>query len=97
MGAGIPIQLVVMLTDGEPTEGVTSVDLILELARNRLVEASISLNTLGFGQSLNFDLLTRLALSNRGIAQRIYEGSDAAQQLEASTRRSPPPSCARSQ
>ena len=76
------IQLLVMLTDGEPTAGITNVNQILALASESLVGTQISLNTLGFGQSLNFDLLVRLALANRGIAQRIYEGADAAQQLE---------------
>jgi uncharacterized protein YegL len=76
------IQLLVMLTDGRPSVGITRADEILYLATELLSSNQISLNTLGFGQSLNFDLLVRLALTNRGIAQRIYEGSDAAEQLE---------------
>ena len=76
------IQLLVMLTDGEPTAGITNEDEIVRIANRELAETAISLNTLGFGQSLNFQLLVRLALENRGIAQRIYEGADAAQQLE---------------
>ena len=76
------IQLLVMLTDGEPTQGITNPDQIIALASESLVGTSISLNTLGFGSNLNFDLLLRLALANRGVAQRIYEGEDAAEQLE---------------
>ncbi len=76
------IQLLVILTDGQPTVGITSPDAILNLASEQLVQTQISINTLGFGQSLNFDLLVSLALSNRGISQRIYEGEDAADQLE---------------
>lgn len=76
------IQLLVMLTDGEPTEGITNPDEIVNLASRLLQETRISLNTLGFGNNLNFDLLVRLALSNEGIAQRIYEGADAAEQLQ---------------
>lgn len=77
------IQLLVMLTDGQPTAGITTdEDEIVRHASVELVETTISLNTLGFGLNLNFQLLVRLALENRGIAQRIYEGEDAAQQLE---------------
>ena len=76
------VQLLVMLTDGEPTVGETNPDTIVTLALSALTNTRISLNCLGFGQSLNFLLLQRLALSNNGIAKRIYEDSDAAQQLE---------------
>lgn len=76
------IQLLVMLTDGEPTSGITNENEIVDLANRALVETRISLNALGFGANLNYQLLVRLALSNRGIAQRIYEGEDAADQLE---------------
>ena len=76
------VQLLVMLTDGEPTVGETNPDTIVELAVSALTGTRISLNCLGFGQNLNFLLLQRLALSNNGIAQRIYEDNDAAEQLE---------------
>ena len=76
------VQLLVMLTDGEPTAGETNSDTIVSLAVSALTNTRISLNCLGFGQNLNFLLLQRLALSNNGIAKRIYEDSDAAQQLE---------------
>ena len=76
------VQLLVMLTDGEPTAGETDSDTIVRLAVSTLTNTRISVNCLGFGQNLNFLLLQRLALSNNGIAKRIYEDSDAAQQLE---------------
>ena len=76
------IQLLVILTDGQPTVGVTGTSEILENARTVLSGTKISLNCLGFGLDLNFDLLVRLALSNNGIARRIYEDDDAAEQLE---------------
>ncbi len=81
-GNGEFIQLLVMLTDGQPTVGITNEDEIVRIASRELVGTTISLNTLGFGLNLNFQLLVRLALENRGIAQRIYEGEDAAEQLE---------------
>ena len=76
------VQLLVMLTDGEPTVGETNSDTIVSLAVSALINTRISVNCLGFGQNLKFLLLQRLALSNNGIAKRIYEDSDAAQQLE---------------
>ena len=76
------VQLLVILTDGQPTVGVTSTEEILNNARTALSGTKISLNCLGFGFDLNFDLLSRLALSNNGIARRIYEDDDAANQLE---------------
>ena len=76
------IQLIVMLTDGQPSVGITNPTEIVTIAERALVNTRISLNTLGFGKNLNFQLLERLALSNRGISKRIYEGEDAATQLE---------------
>ena len=76
------IPLLVVLTDGEPTQGVTDEDKIVANAREALTGTSISLNCLGFGQNLNFQLLERLALQNDGIVRTIYEGDDAAEQLE---------------
>ena len=38
--------------------------------------------TLAFGESADFDLLKKISNSNDGLAKRIYEGSDAAIQLE---------------
>ena len=76
------VQLLVMLTDGQPTAGETNPDTIVNLAVTTLTNTRISLNCLGFGQNLNFLLLQRLALSNNGVARRIYVDSDAAQQLE---------------
>ena len=76
------IQLLVILTDGQPTVGVTGTEEILDNAHEALSGTKISLSCLGFGLDLNFDLLVRLALSNNGIARRIYEDDDADEQLE---------------
>ena len=76
------VPLLVILTDGQPTVGVTNENAIVENAANALSGTSISLNCLGFGYDLNFNLLERLAFQNNGIVRRIYEGEDAPQQLE---------------
>ena len=76
------VQLLVVLTDGQPTAGVTDPNQIVSNARMTLAGTQISLNCLGFGLYLNFELLARLSLANNGIVRRIYEGFDAASQLE---------------
>ena len=76
------VPLLVILTDGQPTAGVTNENTIVENAANALAGTTISLNCLGFGFDLNFKLLERLAYQNNGVVRRIYEGSDATDQLQ---------------
>lgn len=76
------VPLLVILTDGQPTEGEINEDTIVREARVTLSGTAISLNCLGFGLDLNFRLLERLSLQNNGLVRRIYEGRDAPQQLE---------------
>nr|XP_021527221.1 inter-alpha-trypsin inhibitor heavy chain H6 [Aotus nancymaae] len=75
------IPLIIFLTDGEPTTGVTTPSVILSNVRQALGHR-VSLFSLAFGDDADFTLLRRLSLENRGIARRIYEGTDAALQLE---------------
>uniref|UniRef100_A0A3Q0SE67 Inter-alpha-trypsin inhibitor heavy chain family member 6 n=1 Tax=Amphilophus citrinellus TaxID=61819 RepID=A0A3Q0SE67_AMPCI len=70
------VPLVIFLTDGEATIGVTSGDTILSNAKKAL--GSASLFGLAFGDDADFLLLKRLALDNRGV----YEDADAALQLK---------------
>ncbi|KAM7134137.1 inter-alpha-trypsin inhibitor heavy chain H6 [Macrochelys suwanniensis] len=74
------IPLLIFLTDGEPTAGVTSGTRILANARQAL-GGSVSLFGLAFGDDADYGLLRHLALENRGVARRIYEDADAALQL----------------
>uniref|UniRef100_A0A8C0HBY0 Inter-alpha-trypsin inhibitor heavy chain family member 6 n=1 Tax=Chelonoidis abingdonii TaxID=106734 RepID=A0A8C0HBY0_CHEAB len=74
------IPLLIFLTDGEPTAGVTSGTRILANIRQAL-GGSVSLFGLAFGDDADYGLLRRLALENRGVARRIYEDADAALQL----------------
>ncbi|XP_018424633.1 PREDICTED: inter-alpha-trypsin inhibitor heavy chain H6 [Nanorana parkeri] len=75
------IPLVIFLTDGEATSGVTSSARILENAHKAL-GGTISLFCLAFGDDADYNLMRRLSLENRGIARRIYEYSDATLQLK---------------
>uniref|UniRef100_A0A3P9H076 Inter-alpha-trypsin inhibitor heavy chain family member 6 n=1 Tax=Oryzias latipes TaxID=8090 RepID=A0A3P9H076_ORYLA len=70
------VPLVIFLTDGEATIGVTSGDIILNNARKAL--GSASLFGLAFGDDADLLLLKRLALENGGV----YEDADAALQLK---------------
>lgn len=74
------VPLVIFLTDGEATIGVTAGDTILSNARKAL--GSASLFGLAFGDDADFLLLRRLALDNRGVARMVYEEADAALQLK---------------
>ena len=72
--------LLVLLTDGRPTSGVTSPTQIKEnfLAANT---AKASLFTLGFGNDVNFELLGSLARQNSGEAIKIEENLEAVEQI----------------
>ncbi|XP_071381649.1 inter-alpha-trypsin inhibitor heavy chain H6 [Centroberyx affinis] len=74
------VPLVIFLTDGEATIGVTAGDTILSNAKKAL--GSASLFGLAFGDDADFPLLKRLALDNRGVARMVYEDADAALQLK---------------
>ncbi|CAJ1084451.1 inter-alpha-trypsin inhibitor heavy chain H6%2C partial [Xyrichtys novacula] len=74
------VPLVIFLTDGEATIGVTAGDTILNNAKRAL--GSASLFGLAFGDDADYLLLKRLALDNRGVARMVYEDADAALQLK---------------
>ncbi|KAM9324347.1 inter-alpha-trypsin inhibitor heavy chain H6 [Gastrophryne carolinensis] len=75
------IPLIIFLTDGEATSGVTSSIRIIQNAQKALA-GTISLFCLAFGDDADYNLMRRLSLENRGIARRIYEYSDATLQLK---------------
>jgi len=73
--------LIVFLTDGQPSTGVTYPKQIQAdvLARN---QRGLAIFSLAFGAGADFDMLQKLSLQNHGFARKIYEGGDAAIQLE---------------
>ncbi|XP_016065719.1 PREDICTED: inter-alpha-trypsin inhibitor heavy chain H1 [Miniopterus natalensis] len=73
--------ILIMLTDGEPTEGVTDRSQILKNVRNA-IGGRFPLYNLGFGNNVDFSFLEVLSMENNGRAQRIYEDHDATQQLQ---------------
>ncbi|KAM8930657.1 inter-alpha-trypsin inhibitor heavy chain H3-like [Pelodytes ibericus] len=78
---GIGAPMIILLTDGEPTEGVTDTAQIQANVK-QAINGHIALYCLGFGQNLDYRLLQTLALENGGVARRIYEDSDAELQLQ---------------
>uniref|UniRef100_H3AK19 Inter-alpha-trypsin inhibitor heavy chain family member 6 n=1 Tax=Latimeria chalumnae TaxID=7897 RepID=H3AK19_LATCH len=75
------VPLIIFLTDGEPTAGVTSTNKIISNAKQALKD-KISLFGIAFGDDADFGLMRRLSLENRGVARRIYEDADANLQLK---------------
>ncbi|XP_023571502.1 inter-alpha-trypsin inhibitor heavy chain H1 isoform X2 [Octodon degus] len=73
--------IVIMLTDGEPTEGETDRAQIQKNIRSA-IQGRFPLYNLGFGQDLDFSFLEVMSMENNGWAQRIYEDHDATQQLQ---------------
>ncbi|XP_034354376.1 inter-alpha-trypsin inhibitor heavy chain H1 [Arvicanthis niloticus] len=76
-----PASILIMLTDGEPTEGETDRAQILKNVRNA-IRGRFPLYNLGFGHDLDFSFLEVMSIENNGWAQRIYEDHDATQQLQ---------------
>lgn len=73
--------MVLFLTDGDPTAGVTNTKTIRTNVYNANgIKASIF--ALGFGFDMNFDFLTALSTENGGNSRRIYPDKDATSQLE---------------
>jgi len=74
-------KLLVLLTDGLPTAGVTNTNEIIERAIEATIGTNISVNCISFGFNADFKFLQDLALTNFGIAKRIAEGANAAEEL----------------
>lgn len=72
-------KVLVLLTDGVPTAGVTNKAAIEENFANDNAEVGASLFTLGFGNDVDFPFLQRLARGNGGDGVAIPEG-DAAEE-----------------
>lgn len=73
--------MVIFLTDGEPTIGVTdSKEIISQIkAINR---HQVPIFCLSFGDGADRDLLKALSIENFGFSKHIYESSDAVVQLQ---------------
>ncbi|ELK02645.1 Inter-alpha-trypsin inhibitor heavy chain H5-like protein [Pteropus alecto] len=75
------IPLIIFLTDGEPTAGMTTPSVILSNVHQALGNSG-SLFSLVFGDDAGFPLLCHLSLENQRAAQLTYEDTDAALHLD---------------
>ena len=78
-GMGMPI--ILMLTDGQANEGkyTASRDIITNIEKHN--DQDVSIYCLGFGDDVDYTLLSTLAQENDGKSRKIYVGSDAVEQL----------------
>ncbi|XP_063267559.1 inter-alpha-trypsin inhibitor heavy chain H4-like [Prinia subflava] len=75
------VSMIILLTDGQPTSGERNVEVIQENVQ-KAINGKYALFCLGFGFDVSYKFLEKMALSNGGIARRIYENADAALQLQ---------------
>uniref|UniRef100_A0A8D2P3U6 Inter-alpha-trypsin inhibitor heavy chain 4 n=1 Tax=Zosterops lateralis melanops TaxID=1220523 RepID=A0A8D2P3U6_ZOSLA len=75
------VSMIILLTDGQPTSGERRVEVIQENVQ-KAINGKYALFCLGFGFDVSYKFLEKMALSNGGVARRIYENADAALQLQ---------------
>ncbi|XP_077458153.1 inter-alpha-trypsin inhibitor heavy chain H3-like [Stigmatopora argus] len=75
------IDMIILLTDGMPNSGETDPRRINDNI-HAINGGNMSLFSLGFGDGVEYNFLDILSQDNKGIARRIFEGSDAALQLK---------------
>ena len=72
--------VIVFLTDGQPTAGVTGRDDILSNVRIKN-EMEIPIFSLAFGRGADYQFTKKLAAQNNGLGRKIYEDSDSDLQI----------------
>lgn len=77
------VSILIVLTDGDPTYGITDTALIEKNVRYAIDDDfKYSLHTLAFGENANIGFLTRLAVQNHGLARHVPVRADASLLLE---------------
>jgi len=74
-------KMIIFLTDGKPTVGLTEPEKILEDIKSLNMERT-NVHTIGFGTLPDMKFLEKLALQNGGVSKRIFEDFEAAIQME---------------
>ncbi|MCI4388978.1 hypothetical protein PGIGA_G00092290 [Pangasianodon gigas] len=75
------VSMIILVSDGDPTVGEIKLSTIQKNIK-RVMRQEFSLFSLGIGFDVDFDFLERIAMENRGVAQRIYANHDASEQLK---------------
>merc|ERR1719244_808123 len=84
-GENIPVgvkSMIIFLTDGLPSSGETNNDAIKKNIKEANNDLDIPIFSIGFGRDLDFTLIKEISEQANSFSKRIYEGSDAALQLE---------------
>ncbi|XP_050513789.1 inter-alpha-trypsin inhibitor heavy chain H4-like isoform X2 [Diabrotica virgifera virgifera] len=75
--------LIIFLTDGDPTMGMTNTEEIIKIVTNINENKDyIPIYSLSFGDKADKKFLRKLSLKNLGFSRHIYEGPDAHIQLQ---------------
>ncbi|XP_059185018.1 inter-alpha-trypsin inhibitor heavy chain H3-like [Centropristis striata] len=74
------IDMIILMTDGMP-DFEPRIPKLQENVRSA-IGGNMSLFCLGFGNDVDYSFLDVLSKQNKGVARRIFEGSDAAVQLQ---------------
>ncbi|XP_049895006.1 inter-alpha-trypsin inhibitor heavy chain H3-like isoform X2 [Epinephelus moara] len=75
------VDMIILLTDGMPDGGRSQLPIIQENMRSA-IGGNMSLFCLGFGNDVDYSFLDVMSKQNKGVARRIFEGSDADIQLQ---------------
>uniref|UniRef100_A0A8B9JAM4 Inter-alpha-trypsin inhibitor heavy chain 2 n=1 Tax=Astyanax mexicanus TaxID=7994 RepID=A0A8B9JAM4_ASTMX len=75
------VSMIILVSDGDPTVGEIKLSVIQKNVK-KVMREEFSLFSLGIGFDVDFDFLERIAMENRGVAQRIYANHDASEQLK---------------
>uniref|UniRef100_A0A6P7EY96 Inter-alpha-trypsin inhibitor heavy chain H4-like isoform X1 n=1 Tax=Diabrotica virgifera virgifera TaxID=50390 RepID=A0A6P7EY96_DIAVI len=75
--------LIIFLTDGDPTMGISNTEEITKIVTKINGDRDhVPIFSLSFGDGADKKFLRKLSLKNLGFARHIYEGADAAIQLQ---------------
>uniref|UniRef100_A0A8C4HT13 Inter-alpha-trypsin inhibitor heavy chain H3 n=1 Tax=Dicentrarchus labrax TaxID=13489 RepID=A0A8C4HT13_DICLA len=75
------VDMIILLTDGMPNNGESNLQTIQENVHSA-VGGKMTMFCLGFGNDVDYSFLDVLCRQNKGLARRIFEGSDATLQLQ---------------
>merc|ERR1712038_1873693 len=75
-------QMIVFLTDGQPSAGETNGRRIKENVKNANAETQIPIYGLALGEGADFNLIKDISDESNGFAERIYESGNSFEQLE---------------
>ena len=74
------LSMIIILSDGQPTIGITNLNQIKEKTKV-WIDGRYSLFTLGFGNDVDHEFLEKLAGKNSGTFRKIFVDSDSGLQL----------------